>query len=93
MDSDSVSHVMISKKLLTKADVRDINGFPDNNFRNSLILKHVMIMSTDELFCFCKLLLDMEHQQHLGTLLINGSVSYRLMLYVYKFPFLNYPIT
>lgn len=80
IDSDSVSHVMISKKLLTKGDVRVINGFPDNNYRNNLILKHVMIMTTDELFCFCKLLLDMEHQKHIGTLLINGNVWFSVII-------------
>ena len=74
MDADSVSHLMTSKKLLTKADVKIINRFFDNRYRNGLILKHIMLMSTAELFCFCEVLLDMEHQYYIGTLLINGNV-------------------
>ena len=76
MDSDSVSHVLISKKLLAKTDVNVINGFSDNSYRNSLILKYIMHMGTAELFYFCEILLNMEHQQHIGTLLLNGNVCF-----------------
>ena len=76
MDSDSVSHVMFSKKLLTKADVKIMHGFSDNGYRNSLILKFVVNMNIPELFSFCEILLDMEHQHCIGTLLVNGMSIY-----------------
>ena len=82
MDSDSVSHLMTSKKLLTKADVKIINGFFDNCYRNGLILKHVMLMNIAELFSFCEVLLDMEHQYYIGTLLINGNVYLHTYTYI-----------
>lgn len=82
MDSDSVSHLMTSKRLLTNTDLKIINGFFDNHYRNSLILKHVMLMSTAELFSFCEVLLDMEHQYYIGTLLINGNVYLHTYIYI-----------
>jgi len=72
MDSDSISHVMVCKQLLTDDDMEVINKCSTNSQRNALLLDHVLHMSASELFAFRDIVQELDHQHYIITVLSSG---------------------
>ena len=76
MDSDSISHVMVCRKLLTGGDMEVINKCSSNRQRNVLLLNRVLHMSATELLAFCEVVQELEHQHYISTILTSGEYIY-----------------
>jgi len=73
MDSDSISHVMVCRKLLTNVDMEAITTCPSNSQRNVLLLNHVLHMNVSELFAFHDVVQELDHQHSISTILNSGK--------------------
>ena len=73
MDSDSISHVMACRKMLTDGDMEVINKCSGNSQRNVLVLNHVLHMSISKLFAFLDVVQELEHQHYITTILTSGK--------------------
>jgi len=83
MDSDSISHVMVCRKLLTNGDMEAIGTCSSNRQRNVLILNHVQDMNVSELFAFRDAVQELEHQCYISTILTRGKHFIKVCSTVY----------
>jgi len=70
MDAELVTQLMVSHQLLSK----DIIMAASSDYqKNCLILQQIILMNVQTLVSFGKLLLTIDSQKHIGTMLTDGK--------------------
>ena len=72
MDAEVVTKLMVSQQLLSEHIVKHaVSDFQ----KNSLILQQVAMMNEQTLLSFGQLLLTLEGQKHIGTMLVDSEYN------------------
>ena len=75
MDADLMAQQMVSlqSSLLNKDDIVFISTAENQYQKSCYMLEKIRLMDLHSLITFCRLLESIDHQKHLGTLLLNGK--------------------
>ena len=74
LNATSLATIMHSRRLLSDEDFRTINSAAMEYQKNSYILARVQNMDNCGLLQFVDILQSLDHQQHIGMQLINGTI-------------------
>ena len=73
MDSDLIVQHMLSQQLLNDQEVYTIMSAASDYQKNCLVMERIRMMDTQSLVSFCKILQKFDCQNHISSLLINGT--------------------
>ena len=79
LDADFIVQHMSAEQLLSDDSLDTIEMAADKYQKNCLILNAVRLMDLTLLMSVCDILLNTDHQRHIGTALMNGKLMDALM--------------
>ena len=73
MDRDLIVKHMLSQQMLNDHEFHIIMSGMSEYQRNCLLLEKILLMNTDSLVSFCKILQMIDCQKHIANVLLNGE--------------------
>ena len=75
LNGSVICQLMLEMKLLNKGDLIHYTKMYSEYQKNAFLMDHLLTVGTASIFEFCHLLQNIENQEEIGTMLVNGKLQ------------------